>query len=311
MLYNFLPDHPGGGVPQRAEPPQFPAALANAAQMSSDDLKATSGIFDASVGRQDNATSGVAINARKLQGSISNFQYMDNLSKAMRYTGEILNEVIPLIYDTERQIRIIGQDGADKVIQVNHAVQDQATGKWTTVNDLSNGKYDIVVDVGPSFTTQRMEAAEAMSQMAQIPGPFQPLIQYGYLKSLDVPNIDDVQDAARRMLVTQGILPAGENDPPQPGPPPPNPEVVAAANLKAAQAEKAHAEAQHTQVQTAQAVQLAPLVAQHTAVLTAKEAAHAAAKIPQMPPDPSIAQPMAPAPHFSNPSMPITPPGQL
>ena len=307
LLYNHLADHPNGGMPQRVAPPTFPASLAQAADISANDISATSNVYNAQLGAQSNETSGVAIHARNAQGALSNFNYMDNLAKAMRYTGEQLNELIPKIYDTEREIRLMGIDGAAKIIKVNHAVQDPATGRYVMVNDLSKGKYDITVDIGPSYTTQRMETAEAMSNMAQVPGPFQPLMQYAYLKSLDVPDIEDVQEAARMMLVKQGMLPPSEGDqPPQPQQPPqPNPLAMAAVQLKTAQAHKAQAEAMATQVKTQQSIQFAPVEAQHSQATAAKEFADAAhahvktaremaehmAKIPPLPGDPSLQQP--------------------
>lgn len=251
LLYNHLPDHPDGGRPRRSEPPFFPAALASAAALSSDDIKATLGIYDASLGARSNETSGRAINARKQQGDVANYVYIDNHAKAMRYTGEILDDLIGKVYDTEREMRILGQDGKEEHVVINSAVFDQQTQQWVKVNDLSAGKFHIAVDIGPSYTTQRMETAEAMSQMSQVPGPFQPLAQYAYLKNLDVPDIEDVQKAARAMLVKQGLMPPEEGEQP-PEPPPPNPKDVADAKAKEAQAGKYQADAEKTQVETQQ-----------------------------------------------------------
>jgi hypothetical protein len=304
LLYNFQKDQPGGGMPQRTAPPEFPVGLAQAAQMSDADLKSTSGVYDASAGRPGNEVSGAAINARARQGGVANYQYSDNFAKAKQYEGEILNELIPIIYDTEREIRIIGLDGADKLIKFNHAVMDPKTKTWKTLNDLSQGKFDIVVDTGPSYTTQRMEAAEAMSQLAQVPGPFQPLLQYGYLKTIDVPDMDDIKEAARMILVRQGILPPNEGDPPQP-PQQPNPMVQSKAQLQAAQAAKASAEATKTHVETQIAAQAAPLEAQHLAAVTAKEQAHAISKIPPLPGDPTVQAPP------NNATLALAPPSQM
>ena len=293
LFYNHDPNLPNGGMPQRANPPIFPQGLAEAATISKEDLKSTSGVYDASAGRPGNEVSGAAINARSRQGGISNYQYEDNFAKARMYEGEILNELIPVIYDTEREIRIIGIDGAERVIKANHSIEDPDTGEWITINDLSAGKFDIVADTGPSYTTQRMEAAEAMSQLAQVPGPFQPLLQYGYVKYIDVPDMHDIKEAARLMLVRQGVLPPNPGDP-QPQAqqaPPPNPLLVSKAQLTQAQAAKAMAEAGKTHVETQIAAHLAPLEAAHTIAVTAKEQAHMISKIPPMPGDPTIQAP--------------------
>ncbi len=160
----------------------------------------------------------------------------------MKYDFEITNDLITKIYDTERQIRIIGEDGAEKVIRVNQAMVDQQTGREVTLNDLSQGRYDIAVTIGPSYTTQRMEAAEAMMQLANDPSPLGMVAKYGFIKSLDMPGLEDVRKAARRIVVQAGLLEPeeGEEAPQQQQP---SPDQIA-------QAQKAEADAQKSQAQS-------------------------------------------------------------
>lgn len=236
LPYKVVADAPNGGQPQRLAGAVLPAAWANLSAMASDNIKATLGIYDASLGARSNETSGRAIMARQREGDVANFVYTDNLAKALKYTGEILVDLIPRVIDTERAMRILGQDGAQKWVTVNKAMQDPQTGEWVTVNDLSLGKYDVTVTTGPSYTTQRMEAADAAMQLSNNPGPFGMLMQYAFLKNSDFPNMDEVVAASRQFLVNQGLLKPGEGDTPPP-PPQPNPSDVADADLKAAQAE--------------------------------------------------------------------------
>lgn len=242
LLYKSNPELPNAGKPSREPTAQFPAALAQAAAISSDDIKAATGIYDASLGARSNETSGRAILARQREGDVANFDYIDNLSYAMKYDFEITNDLITKIYDTERQIRIIGDDGAEKVIRVNQAVVDQQTGRQVTLNDLSQGRYDIAVTIGPSYTTQRMEAAEAMMQLANDPSPLGMVAKYGFIKSLDMPGLEDVRKAARKIVVQAGLLDPEEGDEP-PAQQQPSPEQIA-------QAQKAEADAQKSQAQS-------------------------------------------------------------
>ena len=249
LLYNVDETAPNGR-PTRESPPALPAAIANAAQISNDDIKATSGKFDASLGARSNETSGKAIMARQREGDVSSFDYIDNLAFAQKYSYEIINDLIPHIYDTPRQIRILGEDQSEKVLAVNQPVYDEQTGQWVEVNDFEKGKFDIGVTVGPSFTTQRMEAADAMMNLSNDPSPLGLIAKFGFLKSLDAPGMDELLKAARKVLVQQGLLEPEEGDQPAPGPPPPNPKDVADAELKGAQAAKATAEAEQTTVET-------------------------------------------------------------
>ncbi|WP_419669939.1 portal protein [Xylella fastidiosa] len=95
---------------------------------------------------------------------MATFNYVDNLAYAVRYTYEILVDMIPRVYDTPRAVRVLGEDGGEKWKQLYQEVQDPMTGRRVVLNDIGKGKYDVTVTVGPSYATQRMEAAEAMMQ---------------------------------------------------------------------------------------------------------------------------------------------------
>lgn len=235
LFYNSDPTKPNGGRPTREPPPAFPAALAQASMISSDDIKSATGIHDASLGAKSNETSGRAIIARQREGDVANFDYIDNLAYALRYDFEITNDLITEIYDTARQIRIIGEDGKEDVVEVNSVQIDSQTGKEVPLNDLSQGRYDVSVTVGPSYTTQRMEAAEALQQLANDPSPLGMVAKYGFIQNLDSVGLEEVKKAARMILVGQGLLEPGKDDKP-PTPPQPDPKLMADAKKADAQA---------------------------------------------------------------------------
>lgn len=150
------------GAPVKLPPPDMPAAFTALTQISVDMLKASDGIFDASVGARSNETSGKAILARQQEGDTATFDYQDALSKSIRATGEILVSALPKVYDTPRAMRVIGKDGAEDWKQLYQELPD-----GTVVNDLSAGKYDVAVSAGPGYDTQRMEFIDALTQLAQ------------------------------------------------------------------------------------------------------------------------------------------------
>lgn len=247
LLYNADPNKPNQGKPTRETPPIFPAALAQAASISSDDIKSATGIYDASLGARSNETSGKAIMARQREGDVANFDYIDNLAYSLKYDFEIINDLIPKIYDTERMVRILGEDEADKVIAINRVVLDQQTGQDVTLNDMSQGRFDVSVSVGPSYTTQRMEAAEALQQLANDPSPIGMLAKLGFIDALDAPGLDTVKKGARKWMVAQGLVEPEEGDEPPP-PPQPNPKDVADAKAKEAGATLDLAKAEGQQI---------------------------------------------------------------
>jgi hypothetical protein len=210
-LYN--PDPMAPGPPVRQGGPNIPAALVQEMQIASDDIKAVTGIYDASLGAQGNETSGKAINARKAQGEIANFNYQDNMGKGVKRTWEILVDLFPKVTDTETTIRILGADGVESYETVNK--RDPMTGE--VINDLSRGRFDTAITVGPSYATRRMEAAEAYTQMAGVDEGL--MLSSGDLvyKALDLPYAQEI--AERRQLLLpppiQQKLTEGKELPPE------------------------------------------------------------------------------------------------
>lgn len=244
----YKPDPANPGAPQRTQQAEVPAALIQLAAMENDDIKAATGIYDASLGARSNETSGVAIGQRKQQGATATFNYVDNLAYAMRYTYEIIGDMVPRVMDTQRVVRILGEDGGVKWKTLYQEVI-APDGTKAVVNDLSKGKYDYTVTVGPSYATQRMEAANVFAQMAGQIGSslpqLGPLLSYAVIKNQDLPGIEEIDGAVRNILVGQGLLPPKEGEEP-PAPQPPNP-------MQVAQVEKAQADAAYSAARASQA----------------------------------------------------------
>ncbi len=276
----FYKPGPNGEKPERVQPPQFPAALFNGAQFASDLIKSVSNVVDAPI--QTRASSGKAIQAVEHQQDVGNFDFIDNLARAKAFGGEILVDLIPKIYDTERTIMVLGEDGAESYHKLNQSVQ-QPDGSWQVINDLSQGKYAVTVTVGPSYATRRMETVAALTQIAGNPNPQVSLMAtYGIIKNMDEPGLDDVEKGLRKILVAQQLLEPGENDAP-PTQQQPDPKAMADAALKKAQADNYDAKTAQTKVDTAITVQHAPLQAMQEAAKAEMHVADAYAKAPDTP----------------------------
>lgn len=233
LLYN--PDEKAPGPPKRELPPEIPAALMQEAQIASDDMKATTGIYDASLGQRSNEQSGRAILARQREGDVANFHFADNLTRALEHTGRILIDLIPKIYDNERVIRLMGEDGSEEPARINHVLYG-VDGMPVVVNDLSAGRFDVRVSIGPSYATKRMESADAMLQFLQAYPAAAPIIGDLIAKNMDWPGADEIAKRLRNMLQAQ--MPAVLVDPEDPNaPPPPNPMDDPAVQMEMAGAE--------------------------------------------------------------------------
>src|SRR5574343_737235 len=202
----------GAMPPQRQPFAGVPAGALQEAANSSDDMKSIMGIYDASLGARSNETSGKAILARQREGDVSTFNYIDNLSRAIRHAGRILCDLIPKIYNTPRIVRVIHENGENKNIKINQEHtpdQENEDEMQETLQaipklyDLTVGKYDVTCEAGTSFTTKREEAANQMLSFIQSFPQAATLIGDKLARNLDWPEADDIAERLKAMLPPQ------------------------------------------------------------------------------------------------------------
>lgn len=225
--------------PQRQAMADIPNGMLTMAMHANDNIKATTGLFDSSLGAAGNATSGKQELAQQRQGSIANFHYQDGLVRTLRHVGRCLINMFPHYYDTERIVKIMRDDGEVLPVTINKKLtpeesqqlqaeeQSKAEGKHTAaiktiLNDITTGKYGVVVDTGPSYTTMRQQASDAMVQFGQSWPKLMDVAGDKVVKAMDWPG---AQEIAQRIERT--IPPEIRYDPKDPnaGPPPLPPEV--------------------------------------------------------------------------------------
>lgn len=194
----YNPDEKAPGRPQRATPPVASQGMMQEVGLAAEDMKATTGVYDAALGNRSNETSGVAIRQRQMEADVGTSIYSDNMGKAVEYAGRILVDMIPKVYDTQRVIRILGADDKEKLVAINQmfVTQDGAMVQ----NDLSAGRYDVKVSVGPNYSTMRQEAAENMLEFvrafpmaAQVTGDL-------IAKNMDWPGADQFAERLKKLL---------------------------------------------------------------------------------------------------------------
>lgn len=199
--YSFLPYNPdekAPGAPQRQQPPVSSQGLTQEAMTAAEDMKSTTGIYDAGLGNRSNENSGVAIRQRQMESDVSTSIYTDNMAKAIAHCGRILLSMIPYIYDTARNLRIISKDESEKEIAVNQVTMQD--GIEMPVNDLTVGVYDLRVSVGPNYSTRRQETQEGMLEFIRVvPGAAQ-FIGDLVAKAMDWPDADIIAERLEKAL---------------------------------------------------------------------------------------------------------------
>ena len=194
-------------LPERAQPPMAQTGLIQAKMGAGEDIKATTGQYDSSIGATANERTGRAILARQNQGDTSTYHYIDNLARAVRYVTRQLVDLIPKIYDTERVARIVGLDGEVDMVKINpnqpepvRVIKDPITGlDIEKIYNPSVGVYDVVVTTGPSYATKRQEAMEAMQMILQSNPQLWAVAGDLFIKNMDWPG---AQEMAARFAKT-------------------------------------------------------------------------------------------------------------
>jgi hypothetical protein len=188
--------------PQRQPAIEVPAGFVQAAQSAQGDLAAVAGMpHEPGQDAPGQVVSGVALNKRQALSDIGHFQYYDNQTHAIDHTGVILVEYIPVYYSEARMQRIIGEDGVPSMVGINQPQQTpgQNPGDPTVTeikNDLSVGKFDIVMDTGPGYETKRLEGADAMIDLLKTPLA-EPIAKVGadlIVRNMDFAGASDLAD---------------------------------------------------------------------------------------------------------------------
>ena len=194
-------------LPQRAQPPMAQQGLIAAKMGAADDIKATTGQYDSSLGATSNERSGRAILARERQGDTGTYHFVDNLARAIRYSTRQIVDLIPKIYDTQRIARIIGIDGETKMARIDptqpepvREVRDQQGVVIEKIYNPGVGKYDVVVTTGPSYLTKRQEAMDAMSQILQGSPQLWAVAGDLFVKNMDWPGSEELAQRLRKTI---------------------------------------------------------------------------------------------------------------
>ena len=212
-----------GGVlplPMRAQPPLPQTGLIQAKMGAGEDIKATTGQYDASLGQQGNERSAKAIVAREKQGDVGTYHYVDNLARAIRYITRQIVDMIPKIYDTQRIARIIGADGEVSMVKMDPAqeeavreVRDQETGGLIEkIYNPGVGTYDVMVTTGPGYMTKRQEALDAMSQILQSNPQLWAVAGDLFIKNMDWPGAQEMAERFKKILDPK-VLATGDESP--------------------------------------------------------------------------------------------------
>ena len=191
---------------------QYPAGIAQAEAQATNDLKAISGINEALMGTDiPNSASGRAIQLKQKQAITHVAMIFDKLRAAKKKIANLLwgtrhkAGVIPEFYTEEKIYRVEGVNG-QQFIRVNQQVieQDPIAGTVVkTLNDLSQGEFDIVIaDVEASTTQRQAQMYSLLDAVARLGVPGD-LVFDIILDLSDIPNKEEIKQRWQQRQETQ------------------------------------------------------------------------------------------------------------
>lgn len=195
--------------PARQQPPQLASAYIQGMSLSQEQMMMSSGQYQSQFGQNENATSGKAISERQRQGDTATYHFIDNLAIAIRFTGKILIDLIPKVYDTERVIEIMAKDGTKSQVKIDpgqeaaHQPVENPNEEQDRVAAIFNpnvGRYEVQSDIGPGYATRRQEAFNAMTQIASQNQQFMNVAGDLMFKAADFPMADELAERWARTI---------------------------------------------------------------------------------------------------------------
>lgn len=163
LFYNQVSEH--GEIqqaPYRMQGSTPPVAVLNAAESSKQSITDILNMHAPIMGGDTQEVSGVAIGMRQRQSETAQFHLQDNLNKSIRHSARILLGLYQKLYTVPMMRRIIGADGEAQTIQL---FDKTAEG---ILADVTIGRYDVRMDTGPSYNTQREQNFQMIMQLLQM-----------------------------------------------------------------------------------------------------------------------------------------------
>lgn len=190
------------------QPQPLNQAMAALLQQTSSDIQEVTGASQAMQQMPSNIAK-ETVNSLMHRSDMASFIYLDNMAKSLKRAGEVWLSMAREVYGSDRQVRVVNEDGTDDIALMSVTVRDNQTGEIVAMNDLSTGRYDVTVDVGPSYTARRDATVSVLTNLlaGMLPqDPMRAVVQGIILDNMDGEGLDEFKEYNRRQLLTQGVV---------------------------------------------------------------------------------------------------------
>lgn len=206
-------------APQRQPAATMPTAQVQMLQLATEQMRAASGQQSANFGIRSEAQSGVGIQRLKQQGEIATFHFPDNLARALKYEAKVVLDLIPNVMEQKQVVRMLGLDGKQEMAVMDPQLDKAFMKTSAAIERVFNpgvGRYDVVIDTGPSYATQRQEAADAMTELATRYPPLMEVAGDLVMKTYDFPMAEELAERMAKLPSIANLAKDAEQElPPQ------------------------------------------------------------------------------------------------
>lgn len=226
-------ESPEGNKPEQVRPPELSQSLYQQYELAIQDLYTSTGLYPARMGNNGDEASGAAIDARTRQGSYATYVFFNSINRAITTGGEIVNEMIPRVYDSERVMTLMMPDKGMKNVTINREVDEYGE---SIENDIRKGTYQVRLKPGPSYEGQKEQALQSLRDVLQIDPTTFNLVADLYAENLPLTNTIEIKNRLKTRVSPQ-IIEAGKTGemPQQQGPSPEEQQLQQQAQFQQAQ----------------------------------------------------------------------------
>jgi hypothetical protein len=195
-------ESPSGNKPEQLRPPEISQSLMAMYERAERDIHTCLGMYDTQLGDQGNEISGAAIDARTKRGSYNNFVTFDALNRAITCAGQIIDEMIPKVYDTQRQMMLYMPDSGMQRVNINEPQDEYGLN---IENNMTEGNYKIRLVPGPSYEGQKMEGLEALQMVLKNDPSLFKLVADMYAENLPLANSIEIRNRLKTIVPPESI----------------------------------------------------------------------------------------------------------
>lgn len=180
-----------------------------------EDIKRVMGIYNAGLGAPGPETSGVAIDSRKSESDVANYNYIDNFKRSINYEAEVYLDYMR-VYDQKQVVQIVKPNNKNEEAVINATFRDPKSGKMVDTT-MDVGDYDTVTEVGATMQTRREETARLITDYLKIYPEAAPYVGDILMRNLDGPDKDELEKRLRHLVPPDALESedSGDEVPPQ------------------------------------------------------------------------------------------------